>query len=109
MDQRRKKLKNRLSRTMRKHDYIPVIETTQDSYMIWASKYSVISRRVSYNYDLYIESKGTSEEEHKLKDLKDKVRVAVELNIGAWNDLKGFIDQLSDEDIASIEQSIGIY
>ncbi len=109
MDQRRKKLRNRLSRTIRRSDYIPVVETTHGSYMIWGNKYSEISRRVSYNYDRYIESKGTSKEEEKFKELKEKVKIAVELKIGEWKDLKDFLNEQNEEGIKFIEESIEIY
>lgn len=109
MDQRRKKLINRLSRTIRRHDYIPVMKTTQDIYMIWGNKYSVISRRVSYNYNLYIEAKGTNKEKNKLKELQEKVKISVELNICEWKDLNRFLNELNEKDIEFIEESIKIY
>ena len=109
MDYDKEELYHRLNKTKKCDNYIPIVESTKDYYMILGNKIARSTRETFRRYESYLESKDNEIKESRFDKLSETVELAGEKRKGIWFDLQGFIDKLEDEDIDLIEESIKIF
>lgn len=109
MEKERIALYKRLNKENNQEDYIPVIQTEKDFYMILGSKIARCSRESYRRYDSYFESKDVDVKKDRFEKLVISVQLDSEKKKGIWFDLEGFTNKLESEDIELIKESIKKY
>lgn len=105
MEQERNELYEILNKTKDQEDYIPVVKTVKDYYMILGDKVARSSREARRRYQSYLESISNE----RFEKLSSAVELESEKRKGIWFDLKGFTEKLGEEDIKLIKESIEKY
>lgn len=105
MEEQKKELYEILKAGKNDEEYIPVIETVKDHYMILGEKVARSSRESRRRYLSYLESKGSE----RFDKLVEAVKLDGEKRKGIWFGLDTFIEKLGEEDVKLIKESIEKY
>lgn len=109
MDANKQELYEKLNKTKDSKDYIPVIQSVKDFYMILGDKVARSTRETHRKYLSYLESKDTDIKADRFDKLAESVELDSEKRKGIWFGLEGFISNLGDKDMELINESIKVY
>ena len=109
MDTEKKELYEILNKTKEDEDYIPVIESVKDFYIILGDKVARSTRETHRRYLSYLESTDKDTKKERFNTLSETVELASEKNKGIWFALEGFIDKLGKKDMELIKKSLEVY
>ncbi len=109
MDTEKKELHEMLNKTKDHEDYIPVIESVKDFYIILGDKIARSTRETHRRYLSYLESTDTETKKDRFNTLAEAIQLASEKNKGIWFDLDGYVDKLGNKDIELIKESMKVY
>lgn len=109
MDANKEELYEKLNKTKNSNDYIPVIESVKDFYMILGNKIARSTRETHRRYQSYLESKDEDIKTSRFDKLAETIELDSEKRKGIWFDLEGFINNLGDKDMELIKDSIKVY